>query len=559
MNIGKIYTSQNVLKYCYKCIKYSYFVNIDINYIKDKYKEIKNKYYTNEDYLKNMFDYVKKNYDYIKKIKCPFNTFFVGELNLDNLLNLSILDLLECAFKVFFISYINSVMSSKLIYLKKMQNVLSKMFNIIKNIHKKKKKERKKKKENLFLKSLIDKSKAEEQLTNRDKNFHHHDQHDYHRATFLRMNIMTYKDSSGSKCTKEDRISGAPNENEEESTVIQKKVNNEGGGFCTVKVNVERETDGRNDGYNNGNINGNNNIIGNYIKTEEQVQKIRDNANDSEKNSSDNNVDTNYKEQNLNYKNGFNINKEENYFKNYCICPEKKKRNMPPYSDTNFSREIRRTYKKRYKIIFNKKLFHLFEKCEELFNKGMWLFQIFNSNLNEKRIFKIINTILESEEKEILIKPKYEKYFYNFIKNMCLNENNKNNIFDKKLNNSNSKFQKINRTISSRNLPKTIKTKNTKIPMTNNSPSYQNFGVSVKIKKNESLTSQTSDQNNMLNKDKLSLLLHSNNKEQNIQECIMDYVDYSFNDPFYSNPARMYCSISPIDTTVSFIKTSPIL
>lgn len=63
---------------------------------------------------------------------------------------MSILDILENSFKVFFISYIDSIVNSKLIYVRKIQEVLSKMFHIIKKFHRKKKK-----KDNKFLKSLM--------------------------------------------------------------------------------------------------------------------------------------------------------------------------------------------------------------------------------------------------------------------------------------------------------------------------------------------------------------------------------------------------------------------
>lgn len=278
--------------------------------------------------------------------------------------------------------------------------------------------------------------------------------------------------------------------------------------------------------------------------------------NNSDKNSSDdNNIDINSNERRSKYSHSFNINKEENYFKKFCVNPERKQKKIP-YTDMNFSTAIKKIYKRRYQMIFNKKLFYLFQKCEELFNKGIWLFKIFNNTLNEKKIFKIINMILESEEKEILIKPKYEKYFYNFIKNVSLNDNK--NMYDKKLNNA-SKFQRLNKTISARNFHRTIKSKHNKNII--NNAYHPNFGTSLKSKKNETtlLSSQPNQEYNMLNKDKLSLLLHSNNKKQTIQECIIDYVDYNFHSQMYNSPTRMYCSVNQLDTTVSFIKTPSFL
>ncbi|GAW82966.1 hypothetical protein, conserved [Plasmodium gonderi] len=634
-NIGNfIYTSQNVLKHYYRCIKDSYFVNVDLGYIKEKCKEIEDKYYKKgstisistidgnscvgmdeekDDYLKRMFDYVKNNYSYIKKIKCPLNTFFVGELNLDNLLNLNIIDLLDCAFKVFFISYINSIMNSKLIYIRKIQEILSKMFSIIKHIHRKKKKKKKKKskKDNntddgeggvgedcrssiknnsnnnhtrndsndkTFLKHIINKSNSSELIKGRERYKNDFDDNTPKKPSNL---IIKDEDNNGSdvvshlsKLNGEVRDPTSPAENTHNSDFLMDHRNNSDGNVNLIsrkgnnmgeqeenpdggKINVGEE------GLNGGNDLNQispiqvttialNNTISNNIKTQE-------NANDSERNSSDN-VDFCFSEEKAGYKNSsFNINKEENYFKNYSVDTEKKKKKTS-YDGTDFSEDIKRIYKNRYKIIFNKKLFLLFEKCEEVFNKAVWLYRIFNNNLNEKIIFNLINTILESEEKEIIIKPKYEKYFYNFIKNIYLNESSKNNVFDKKGSSSSSKFQKINKSISSKNLNKTLKSKSSKNPKNNviNNP-YQSLGISVKIKKNESQASQTGDEKNIISKDKLSLLLHSYNKEQNIQECIIDYVDYSFSDTLYNTPSRMYCSVNPMDTTVSFVKTTSIL
>ncbi|CRG95770.1 conserved Plasmodium protein, unknown function [Plasmodium gallinaceum] len=500
-NIGRVYTSQNLLKYCYNCIKNSYFVNIDAYYIKNKYIEIKRKYYLNNDYLKSMFDYVKTNYDYIKKIKSPFNTFFVGELNLDNLLNMSILDILECSYRIFFISYINFIMHSKLIYIKKIQDVLSKLFTILKNLHKKKKK-----KINNFLKSLLKKCDLQ---TNKNEPKHESQKNQKNEQSNNQLNdmnnsltnnyFMKYKDTNN-------------------QTEYNRKENN-------FKID-KRES-------------------------KNNLRKIK-NINSSEKNST-NSLDMSYKEQSLNYKNNYGSSKDEDYFKNYYRHSEDEKKRII-HNDTSFIKRIKKIYKKRYKIIFNKKLFHLFEKCEELYDKSVWLFKIFSSNLNEKKIYKLINTILESDEKEIIIKPKYEKYFYNFIKNLGLY--NSRNLYDKKLSN-NLKFNRINQSILQKNnLKKNIKAKNTKYNISN---SYQNFGVSVKIKKNEPLLKQLNNEQGILYRDKFSLLLHSNNKEQNIQECIIDYADYNFFNPFYNNPSRMYCSVNQFDSTVSFIKVSPIL
>ncbi|CRH03886.1 conserved Plasmodium protein, unknown function [Plasmodium relictum] len=518
INIGKVYTSQNLLKYCYNCIKNSYFVNIDALYIKDKYKEIKRKYYMNNDYLKNMFDYVKNNYDYIKKIKSPFNTFFVGELNLDNLLNMSILDILECVYKIFFISYISSIMHSKLIYIKKIQDILSKLFTIIKKLHKKKKK-----KMNNFLRFLLKKCNSQMneneqeyiQQKNQKKEQSNNEPNDMNNSP-SNNNLMKCKEKNNPATynTKEDNFKG----------------NNSEDDFCSIN-NIDKE----------------------YDKSGRK-NNLRENKNiNSSEKSSNNNLDMSYKEQSLNYKNNYCNSKDENYFKNFHFDhADEKKRTT--YNDMHFINRIRKIYKKRYKIIFNKRLFNLFEKCEELYDKSVWLFKIFSNNLNEKKIFKIINIILESDEKEIIIKPKYEKYFYNFIKNLSLY--NSRNLYDKKLSN-NLKFNRINRSILQKNdTNKNKKTKNTKYNISN---SYQNFGVSVKIKKNESLLKHLNNEQNILHKDKFSLLLHSNNKEQNIQECIIDYVDCNFLNPIYNNPTRMYCSINQFNSTVSFIKVSPTL
>ncbi|SBS97547.1 hypothetical protein, conserved [Plasmodium ovale curtisi] len=406
------------------------------------------------------------------------------------------------------------------------------MFTIIKNMHTKKKK--KKKKINPFLNSLIRKENSA-QLT---KSEHNENQ---------------CENFSVKNCYTINHLNKYNKEGDENIIPLSS---------CPFKrANFPLQT-------------GNSNKRGNVRPDNGQNDNIQcEHKSGSERDNSDN-------DQNANYKNSFNINKEENYFKKFYIDPEKKKKKIP-YSDTNFSSDIKRTYKKRYKIIFNKKLFNLFEKCEELFNKGLWLLTIFNSNLNEKKIFNLINTILESEEKEILIKPKYEKYFYSFVKNMCINESTKggrnrdrgrgviggrsriggdsdSSSCEKKLSSGSSTFHRINRSMSSKSLQKSLKGNNTKHVMTNNP--YHNLGISVKVKKKESSSpSQTSDQSNTLNKDKLSLLLKANNKEQNFQECIIDYIDYAFGDPRYCNPARMYCTINQIDTTVSFVKMAPIL
>ncbi|EUD64370.1 hypothetical protein C922_05251 [Plasmodium inui San Antonio 1] len=609
-NVGKFsYTSQNVLKYCYRSIKDSYFVNVDVGYIKEKY------------YLKKMFHYVKNNYDYIKKIKCPFNTFFVGELNLDNLLNLNIIDLLDCAFKVFFISYLNSVMNSKLIYIRKIQDILARMFTIIKGIHKRAKRRSKKKgkgnrggegsrdgarsgrdgdKEGHDRDSVVEKpTRSQHSVSELDKDTRGKD----HPCDGSLPN-STSKDGDGSRPnSKRDHIHLCPvaanprnsanlaqhRTSSDENLPSLPRDDNEGGktpppgdskgnneGRCRVVASNRNSANHSADTPSRGN-----NPPPPHVKSQE-------NMNDSERNSSDN-VDICYgSEKKTGYKNSFNINKEENYFKNYSVDSERR-RKKNTYSDSNFSKEIKRTCRKRYQIIFNQKLFLLFETCEQMFNKAAWLYQIFNNSVKEKRIFTLINTILESEEKEIAIDPKDQKYFYDFIKNLCLNENNKNRPFDKKWSGSGrSKFHKINKSISSKNLNKTFKSardrsersekgekserteptergaKNDNTPSSANNPvinnPYQNLGVSVKVKKNDSQPHQTaSHEKNMLNKDKLSLLLHSYNKEQNIQECIIDYVDHSFGDPLYNTPARMYCSVNPVDTTVSFVKTTSIL
>ncbi|ANQ10661.1 Uncharacterized protein PCOAH_00048730 [Plasmodium coatneyi] len=550
-NIGKFsYTSQNVLKHCYNSIKDSYFVNVDVGYIKEKCKEIDEKYYrgnTNdclnkkgkEDYLKKMFHYVKNNYDYIKKIKCPFNTFFVGELNLDNLLNLNIIDLLDCAFKVFFISYLNSVMNSKLIYVRKIQDILASMFTIIKGIHRggrrrNKKKKRKKKKKWEGNHGGEDSRDGDNVATN------HPGSDDAGRRK---------PHSNSNSISKDDAAGGSlPNLKRGHMNICPLRVN---------PLNSDNLAQYGKSSYENfpslprrdnqggttpppGNSN-RSNSAGNPLRSNPPHVKSQENMNDPERNSSDN-VD-------------------------FSDSSEKK------------TGEIKRTCRKKYQIIFNEKLFLLFEMCEQMFNKAAWLYQIFNNGLDEKRIFTLINTILESEEKEIVIHPKDQKYFYDFIKNICLNENNKNSTLEKKWSGSASKFHRINKTISSKSLNKTFMSKserneksensekseksekndnitsNAKSPVINNP--YQNLGVSVKVKKNDSQTYQTaSDEKNMLNRDKLSLLLHSYNKEQNIQECIIDFVDHSFGDPLYNTPARMYCSVNQVDTTVSFVKTT---
>lgn len=228
--------------------------------------------------------------------------------------------------------------------------------------------------------------------------------------------------------------------------------------------------------------------------------------------------------------------------------------------------------------MFNKKLVTLFEKCEQLFNKAVWLLKRFSSKLNEKKVFKFINIIFESEEKEVIIKPKYEKYFYDFLKRIYINENNKNNILEKK-NNINSTIHRINKSIASKHIQRGLKGKvqkkyihsnvntndgggsnnnNIGYIYNNNNNLNKNVDVSSKNKKNETLSSQIDDKNSMINNDKLSLLLSENNKEQNI-ECIIDYVNYNFDDKNYDKPGRMYCAISELSSTVSFIKMSSIL
>ncbi|SCM04489.1 conserved Plasmodium protein, unknown function [Plasmodium chabaudi chabaudi] len=533
LNIGKtIYSSQNVLKHCYKSIKNSYFINIDTNYIKNIYKEIKMKYYKENDYLKVMFDYVKENYNYIKDIKCPFNTFFVGELNLDNLLNLSILDLLECTYKAFFISYINTIMNSKFIYIKKIQDVLTKMFNIIKRMHKKKNTHK-------FLKRLIDESNKSFML-NKKLNYYSFDHSSF---------VKSYKNGSSNYPNKIIQFNSNANNNS--NTLV-----------CPMRHGLEGSE-----------MSESTYKLGVNDLDESNSPDKYENMNESERSNSVY-MDAVYNEQNENSKNNLNINKEENYFKNYYTEPEKKKKKMP-YSDTNFSSDIKRIYKKRYKIMFNKKLVTLFEKCELLFNKAVWLLKRFSSKLNERTVFKLIDIIFESEEKEVVIKPKYEKYFYDFLKKVYINEGDKNNILEKN-NNINSRIHRINRSIASRRIHRRLKGRVSKKNMNtnvntsgegnnnnnngdiNNNNLNQNGDASSKNKKNESLSSQIDDKNNMINSDKLSLLLSANNKEQNI-ECVIDYVNYNFDDQNYDKPARMYSAISELSSTVSFIKMSPIL
>ncbi|KMZ90605.1 hypothetical protein PVMG_02774 [Plasmodium vivax Mauritania I] len=622
-NVGKFsYTSQNVLKYCYKSIKDSYFVNVDVGYIKEKCKEIDEKYYrrggTNdscgkkgkEDYLKKMFHYVKSNYDYIKKIKCPFNTFFVGELNLDNLLNLNILDLLDCAFKVFFISYLNSVMNSKLIYIRKIQEVLASMFAIIKGIHRRGRGRRRSSRSRSSRKGERSGPGGERSGQNGEKNSRGGEESGQSGKKNSRggdgnlgeatppgcpnpspalakgargkdppgddagrrdpNSTVNLQDAAGDDShpnVKGDHLAQERKSTAEKSSSVLRRETH--GGSITPQGDTNRSSEGRRY-YRVGapNRDSTNHAAAIPSSGNPPHVKSQENVNDSERNSSDN-VDFCYGgEQKTGYKNSFNINKEENYFKNFS------------------------------------KLFLLFETCEQMFNKAAWLYRIFNNSLNEKRIFNLINTILESEEKEIVINPKDQKYFYDFIKNICLSENSKNGAFgksgpfgksgalDKKWSGaSGSKFHRINKSISSRHLNRTFKSKrerserseigergerseigekgersekndnsagSAKNPVINNP--YQNLGVSVKVKKNDSQPCPSaSDEKNMLNKDKLSLLLHSHNKEQNIQECIIDYVDHSFGDPLYNPPARMYCSVNPVDTTVSFVKTTPIL
>ncbi|KJP89750.1 hypothetical protein AK88_00458 [Plasmodium fragile] len=627
-NIGNFcYTSQNVLKYCYKSIKESYFVNVDVGYIKEKCKEIDEKYYkggsTNdsllkkgkEDYLKKMFQYVKNNYDYINKIKCPFNTFFVGELNLDNLLNLNIIDLLDCAFKVFFISYLNSVMNSKLIYVSKIQDILASMFTIIKGIHRRGKRRSKKKRKkskggegkhrgegNRGGDNVVEKPPGSQHTASElDKDARGKDDHPGDGSLPNSTSKHDVGDAAdrgdGSRPDlKKDHVNRCPlRTNPCNNDNVAKQGNSSDENFPSAPKSDNHQGGKEAPPTSDDNRDNLSHAAATTLRDNPpaHVVKSQENMNDSEINSSDN-VDFCYSsEQKAGCKNSFNINKEENYFKNYSVDSEKKKKKST-CKNTNFSREIKKTCKKRYQIIFNQKLFLLFETCEQMFNKAAWLYKIFNNGLNEKRIFSLINTILESEEKEIIINPKDQKYFYDFIKNICLNENNKNSAFEKKWSSSASKFHKINKSISSKNLNKTFKAKSerserseksekserserseksernergakndnnsssAKNPVINNP--YQKLGVSVKVKKNDSQPSQTtSDEKNMLNKDKLSLLLHSYNKEQNIQECIIDFVDHSFGDPLYNTPARMYCSVNPVDTTVSFVKTTSIL
>ncbi|CAD2106850.1 conserved Plasmodium protein, unknown function [Plasmodium vinckei] len=537
LNIGKtIYSSQNVLKHCYECIKDSYFINIDTNYLKNIYKEIKMKYYKENDYLKVMFDYVKENYNHIKDIKCPFNTYFVGELNLDNLLNLSILDLLECTYKAFFISYINTIMNSKFIYIKKIQDILTKMFNIIKRMHKKKN-------PNKFLKLLIDESNKSFML-NKKLNYYSFDH-----SSFVR----SYKNGPSNYPNKIIQFNSNANNNSN-SNMLSCPM---GHGLASSEMSENTYKLGVND------------------LDESNSPDKYENLNESERSNSVY-MDAVYNEQNGNNKDNFNINKEENYFKNYYTKPEKKKKKMS-YSDTNFSSDIKRIYKKRYKMMFNKKLVTLFEKCEQLFNKAVWLLKRFSSKLNEKTVFKLIDIIFESEEKEVIIKPKYEKYFHDFLKKVYINEGDK-NILEKNNNNINSRIHRINRSITSRRIQRGLKGRISKKNMhtnaningegnnnndnngdiNNNNNLNQNGDASSKNKKNEALSPQIDDKNNMINSDKLSLLLSANNKEQNI-ECVIDYVNYNFDDQNYDKPARMYSAISEHSSTVSFIKMSSIL
>lgn len=152
----------------------------------------------------------------------------------------------------------------------------------------------KKKNPNKFLKRLIDDSNKSFML-NKKSNYYNNFDH----SSFVR----NYKTTSSNYPTKIIRFNSNSNNN-----ILG----------CPMRNNFVVSEKNENDSK------GNKFFVGNDEYESNSVDKY-ENLNESEKSSSVY-MDIVYNEQNENNRNYFNINKEENYFKNYYTEPEKKKK-----------------------------------------------------------------------------------------------------------------------------------------------------------------------------------------------------------------------------------------